>query len=69
MAGSQPMSTGASNTGMRSAIQTKWGKFTSQEIVALKSNDDLVAQIQTKYALDKAKAQRDVDQFANGRQL
>jgi hypothetical protein len=28
---------------MRSAIQTKWGKFTSQEIVALKSNDDLVA--------------------------
>jgi hypothetical protein len=35
----------------------------------LKSNDDLVAQVQTKYALDRARAQKDVDAFANGRQL
>jgi hypothetical protein len=69
MASNQPMPIGASDSGMRSAIQTKWGKFTSQEIVALKSNDDLVAQIQTKYSVDKAQAQRDVDAFAKGRQL
>jgi uncharacterized protein YjbJ (UPF0337 family) len=55
--------------GMRGDIQKKWAKFTSQEVTALKSKDDLVAQVQTKYALDKAQAQRDVDAFANGRQL
>ena len=43
---------------MRSEIQVKWGKFTSEEIAALKNKDDLVAQVQTKYQLDKAQAQR-----------
>ena len=56
-------------TGMRGEIQQKWGKFSAQEISALKDKDDLVAQVQTKYALDKAQAQRDVDAFAKGRQL
>ena len=69
MASNQPTSTGASNTGMRSEIQVRWGKFSSQEIAALKNKDDLVAQVQTKYALDKTQAQRDVDAFAKGRQL
>ena len=69
MASNQPTSTGASNTGMRSEIQVRWGKFSSQEIAALKSKDDLVAQVQTKYALDKSQAQKDVDAFAKGRQL
>jgi hypothetical protein len=54
---------------MRGDIQKKWAKFTSQEVSALKSKDELVAQVQTKYALDRAQAQRDVDAFANGRQL
>jgi hypothetical protein len=49
---------------MRDEIQQKWGKFSSQEIAALKDNDDLVAQVQAKYSLDKAKAQRDVDAAA-----
>jgi uncharacterized protein YjbJ (UPF0337 family) len=62
-------SNAGSNAGMRGDIQTKWGKFTQQEVAALKNKDDLVAQVQTKYALDKAQAQRDVDAFANGRQL
>jgi hypothetical protein len=35
---------------MRSEIQVKWSKFTSQEVAALKNKDDLVAQVQTKYA-------------------
>jgi hypothetical protein len=54
---------------MRGDIQKKWAKFTSQEVSALKSKDELVAQVQTKYALDRAQAQRDVDAFANGQQL
>jgi len=54
---------------MRSEIQVKWSKFSSQEIAALKNRDELVAQVQTKYALDKTQAQRDVDAFAKGRQL
>ena len=65
----QPASTAGSNTGMRSEIQVRWAKFTSQEVSALKNKDDLVAHVQTKYSLDKAQAQRDVDAFANGRQL
>ena len=69
MASNQPTSAGASNTGMRSEIQVRWGKFSSQEIAALKDKDQLVAQVQTKYALDKAQAQKDVDAFAKGRQL
>jgi len=56
-------------TGMRGEIQKQWSKFTYQEVSALKSKDELVAQIQTKYALDKAQAQKDVDAFAKGRQL
>ena len=59
----------ASDKGMRQEITTKWGKFTTQEIADLKDKDDLVAKVQTKYALDKAQAQRDVDAFAKGRAL
>ena len=69
MTSNRPTSIGASNTGMRSEIQVRWGKFSSQEIAALKDKDQLVAQVQTKYALDKAQAQKDVDAFAKGRQL
>jgi hypothetical protein len=69
MTTNQPTSTAGSNTGMRSEIQVRWGMFSSQEIAALKNKDDLVAQVQTKYALHRAQAQRDVDAFAHGRQL
>ncbi len=55
--------------GLRGEIQAKWGKFDEQEIAALKDNNDLVAQLQTKYQLDRAQAQRDVVAFAKGRQL
>jgi hypothetical protein len=54
---------------MRRDIEQKWGKFSAREIAALKDNDDLVMQIQTKYQLDKVQAQRDVAEFAQGRQL
>jgi hypothetical protein len=55
--------------GMRGEIQKQWSKFTYAEVSALKSKDELVAQVQTKYALDRAQAQKDVDAFAKGRQL
>ena len=54
---------------MRGEIQNQWSKFTYAEVSALKSKDDLVAQVQSKYALDKVQAQKDVDAFAKGRQL
>lgn len=55
--------------GMRGDIAKKWSKFTEQDVTALKTKDELVAQVQSKYQLDKAQAQKDVDAFANGRQL
>jgi len=57
------------NAGMRGEIQKQWSKFTYAEVSALKSKDELVAQVQTKYVLDRAQAQKDVDAFAKGRQL
>jgi len=55
--------------GMRSEIAQKWSKFSATEVAGLKDKDDLITQVQAKYSLDKAQAQRDVDAFANGRQL
>jgi hypothetical protein len=50
-------------------IRSKWGKFSDQELSALKGNDDLVTQRAAKYGLDKAQAQRDVDALMMGRQI
>ena len=69
MTSNQPASNAGSTPGMRGEIQKKWSKFTYAEVSALKSNDDLVAHVQNKYSLDKARAQKDVDAFANGRTL
>ena len=66
---SEATKTQAPTTGMRGEIEQKWGKFSAQEIAALKDKDDLVAQVQTKYSLDRSQAQRDVNAFAKGRQL
>lgn len=64
-----PASPPAAATGMRGEIAAKWGKLTSQEIVALKDKDDLVTHVQSKYQIERSQAQRDVDAFAKGRQL
>jgi hypothetical protein len=50
-------------------IRTKWGKFSEQELSALKDNDDLVTQLVAKYSLDRAQAQRDVDAMMKGRHI
>jgi hypothetical protein len=50
-------------------IGAKWGKFSEQELGALKSKDELVTQVVAKYSIDKAQAQRDVDAVMKGRQI
>jgi hypothetical protein len=65
----EPAKTQTSASGMRGEIQQKWVRFNADEIAGLKDKDDLVAQVQAKYQLDKAQAQKDVDAFAKGRQL
>jgi hypothetical protein len=50
-------------------IGAKWGKFSEQELGALKNKDDLVTQVVAKYSMDKAQAQRDVDAVMKGRQI
>jgi len=50
-------------------IRVKWGKFSELDLSALKSRDDLVAQIAAKYSRDKDRAQRDVDALLKGRQI
>ncbi len=50
-------------------IGAKWGKFSEQELGALKNRDDLINQVVAKYSLDKAQAQKDVDAVMKGRQI
>jgi hypothetical protein len=50
-------------------IGSKWGKFSEQDLSALKGNDDLVTQVIAKYGLEKAQAQRDVDALLKGRHI
>ncbi len=50
-------------------IRVKWSKFTDQELSDLKSNDDLVSHVVAKYGLDKAEAQRNVDELRAGRNI
>ena len=50
-------------------IRAKWGKFSEQDLSALKGKDDLVSQVAAKYSLEKAQAQRDVDALLKGRQI
>lgn len=50
-------------------ISSKWGKFSEQELGALKNKDDLITQVVAKYSIEKAQAQRDVDAVMKGRQI
>jgi division protein CdvB (Snf7/Vps24/ESCRT-III family) len=50
-------------------IGSKWGKFSEQELSALKDRDDLVTQVVAKYGLEKSQAQRDVDALMKDRQI
>lgn len=50
-------------------IRMTWGKFSEQDLSALKGNSDLVTQLVDKYGMGKAQAQRDVDTLMKGRQI
>jgi hypothetical protein len=50
-------------------IETKWGKFSQQDLSGLKGRDDLVTQVVAKYGTEKGQAQRDVDALLQGRQI
>ncbi len=47
-------------------ICAKWSKLSKQELSALKTNDELVAQLVTKHDIEKIAAQRDVDVLMAG---
>jgi hypothetical protein len=51
------MTNAASN--MLKGIGAKWGRFSEQDLSALKNKDDLVTQVVAKYGLEKSEAQRD----------
>jgi hypothetical protein len=50
-------------------VGAKWGKFSEQDLSALKGKDDLVNQVVAKYGLEKGQAQRDVDALLKGCQI
>ncbi|MGE5151440.1 MAG: hypothetical protein ACM3II_15070 [Rhodospirillaceae bacterium] len=54
-----PMQARAEAKLLRAEIGNRWGKFTLQELDALKDNDDLVAALVAKYGLEKDAATRD----------
>jgi hypothetical protein len=50
-------------------IRAKWGKFSEDDLGRLGSNDDLVTEIASRYNIDRALAQSDVDAMMRGRQI
>jgi hypothetical protein len=50
-------------------IGAKWDKFSEQDLSALKGNEDLVAQVVTKYGMAKSQAQSEVDAVLKGRHI
>ena len=48
-------------------IRAKWDKFSEIEVGALKSEDDLVNQLVTKYSLDKTQAETQAKTVVAGR--
>ena len=54
---------------LRKEIESKWGKFSEEELTSLSDNSELVSQLAEKYGIEKEKAQADVDAMMNGRHL
>ena len=50
-------------------IGAKWGKFSKQDLAALKGTDDLVTQVVAKYGQEKSMVQREVDTLLKGRAI
>ena len=56
VAASKPEITAETKQIVLKEIGSKWGKFSEQDLSALKGNDDLVNQVVAKYGLEKAQA-------------
>ena len=67
VASAKPQATSETKQIILKEIGAKRGKFSQQDLSALKSKDDLVTQVTAKYSLDKMQAQRDVDALMKGR--
>jgi hypothetical protein len=67
VATAKPEATGTVKQIILKEVAAKWGKFSQQDLSALKSKDDLITQVAAKYSLDKMQAQRDVDALMKGR--
>jgi hypothetical protein len=50
-------------------IRSRWGKFSEDDLSALKDSNDLVRQLAAKYGIENTQAQRDVDALLNGRRI
>ncbi len=61
--------TAAGKQGALDDIGSKWSKFSKHDLWALKSNADLVTRVISKYGLEKAAAQRQVDAVMKGRTI
>jgi hypothetical protein len=56
-------------TAVLKEICSKWGKFSEQDVAAMKGKADLVSQVVTKYGLPQIQAQTEVDALLKGRQF
>jgi hypothetical protein len=50
-------------------ICAKWSKFSEKDVSALKGKSDLVSQVATKYGMEQAQAQREVDALLRAAKL
>jgi hypothetical protein len=55
--------------GLMTDITQKWSRFSKEELGGFKTKDALVAQVATKYGIDKTLALREVDNVFKGRNL
>ena len=62
-------SASAQSDAMRTEIQNKWGRFSAEEVAALKDNQELASMLRKKYRLSQSEAEKIVEAFARGRQL
>ncbi len=58
-----------SQAGDSQGRRSEVGKFSEQDLPALKGKDDLVKEVVAKYGLERGQAQRDVDALLKGRQI
>ena len=72
MTNATPSSPETSHTNKQAVLKdigAKWGKFSQQDLAALKGKDDLVTKVVAKYGQEKSMVQREVDTLLKGRAI